>query len=98
MKKIVVLVISIFTLTQAKKLLVPEQFLTIQSAVITVKNNDTVSVNFGKVNGQRTIVTTSRMFNKDITFEVRGEGKEELMRMIADVFNLPKTMKSHQNA
>jgi hypothetical protein len=56
--------------------------------VITASNGDTVSVNFGRVNGKRSTVCSQRIIGKDITFEVRGEGKNELSKMIADVNHL----------
>ncbi len=92
MRKLIIFSICIFSLTFSKTLLVPEEFLTIQSAVMTASNGDTVSVNFGRVNGQRTTVTTSRIFGKEITFEVRGEGKEELFDIFQRVNKLSMTL------
>lgn len=59
-------------------LYVPECYSSVQQAIYSAKDDDTVSVNFGKVNGKLTTVTTLQIFNKAIIFEVRGEGKEKL--------------------
>jgi len=88
MKRLSIFLIFIFTLSLGKTLLVPEEFLTIQSAVLTAKNYDTVSVNFGRTNGKRSAVCCERVLGKQITFEMRGDGKEELSKMIADVDHL----------
>jgi len=86
MKKLMFLsIIIIFSLTIAKTLLVPEEFMKIQTAIATAKNGDTVSVNFGRVNGKRLTVCSQQITGRVITFKVRGEVKEELLKMIADV-------------
>jgi hypothetical protein len=73
-------------------MLVPEDFLNIQQAVVVAQNGDTVSVNFGRPNGQRITVSTLRIMSKEITFEVRGEGKERLLDMIKDFDIQPTTI------
>ncbi|MEO0101013.1 MAG: T9SS type A sorting domain-containing protein [candidate division WOR-3 bacterium] len=73
----------------ARILLVPEECLTIQSAVILARGGDTISVSFGRGNGKRAIVTTSQIFGKEITFELRGEGKENLLKILERIGNLP---------
>ncbi|MEO0115103.1 MAG: hypothetical protein ABIK93_06460, partial [candidate division WOR-3 bacterium] len=75
-------ILLFFSFAISRTLLVPEQFLTIQQAVVMAQNGDTVSVNFGRPNGQRSVVSGQRIIGKEITFEVRGEGKGELLRMI----------------
>ena len=65
-----------------KTLLVPEEFTMVQQAVVAAHNGDTVSVNYGRPNGQKSIVSSQRIMGKTIIFEVRGEGKGELLRMI----------------
>jgi len=89
MKRIILLIIFTFSISFAKTLLVPEEFLTIQSAVVIAKNCDTVSVNFGRPNGKRSAVCCERVMGKQITFEVRGEGKEELLNILKGVNKLP---------
>ncbi len=92
MKKIILPIIFIScSVIYSNILFVPEEFLTIQQAVVVAQNEDTVSVNFGHPNGQRITVTTSRIFGKDITFEVRGEGKEKLFEMLKVTNNQPNT-------
>jgi len=59
----------------------------IQEGIGLVSNGDTVSVNFGRVNGQRSTVSTSRISGKEITFEVRGEGKEQLLDLLKNKSN-----------
>ena len=89
MRKLIVFSIFIFfTLIFSRTLLVPEEFLNIQQAVVVAQNGDTVSVNFGRSNGQRVTVTTSRIFSKEITFEISGEEKEKLLEMINEANNL----------
>lgn len=78
-----------FSLTISRTLLVPEEFLNIQQAVVVALNGDTVSVNFGRPNGQHSIVISQQIIGKAITFEIRGEGKKELLRMINGMNNLP---------
>lgn len=70
-----------------KTLLVPEEFLNIQHAVVVAKNGDTVSVNFGRPNGERVTVTTSRIFGKEIAFEVRDEERKELLKKVKEITN-----------
>jgi hypothetical protein len=82
MKKLLTLLIFIFTLSLGRTFLVPEEFLTIQSAVEAAFNSDTVSVNFGRPNGGRSVVCSQRIMGKGITFEVRDEGRGELLDMI----------------
>lgn len=93
MKKLIFFSIFIFfTLTFSRTFLVPEDFLNIQQAVVVAQNGDTVSVNFGRPNGQRITVSTLRIMSKEITFEVRGEGKERLLDMIKDFDIQPTTI------
>jgi hypothetical protein len=92
MKRFVLLFIFVFSLSLAKTLLVPEEFLTIQSVVGVAKNYDTVSVNFGRSNGERPVVCSQLINGKTITFEVRGEGKEELFDILQRVNKLPMTL------
>lgn len=77
-------------------MLVPEEFLTIRSAVMTASNGETISVNFGRPNGKRSAVSGQRINGKEITFEVRGEGKEELFKMITNVNYLPSINNGNQ--
>ena len=85
MKRLLILLACIFTLSFARILLVPECYLTIQQAVISASDGDTISVNFGHPNGKQSVVCSQLINGKTITFEVRGEGKEELLEMITDV-------------
>jgi len=89
MKKIVFILSIAFTASFSRTFLVPEEFQTIQSAVITASDDDTVSVNFGRPNGERSVVCSQRIIGKDITLEVRGEGKEEILGMLQSVNKLP---------
>jgi hypothetical protein len=89
MKRIILLVIFAFSISISRTLLVPEEFLTIQSAVITASEGDTVSVNFGRPNGKRSAVSSQRIIGKDITFEVRGEEKNRLLGILKSDNKLP---------
>jgi hypothetical protein len=98
-KLITFLILVPFTLAFPRTLLVPEDFLTIQQAVVMAQNGDTVSVNFGRPNGQRSLVATERIFGKTITFEVRGEGNDELLEMIQGLDNFPNpNQQDHQTS
>lgn len=91
MRRVALFLILSSGLIFGRTFLVPEEYQTIQQAVISAENGDTVSVNFGRPNGQRTTVTTSRIFGKAITFEVRGEGRNELLEILSEMNNLPNT-------
>lgn len=90
MPKLILFPILIFSfLAFPKILLVPEEYTTIWQAVIVAQNGDTVMVNFGRVNGQRSAVSSQLIKDKAITFEVKGEGKEKLLEMIKKANNQP---------
>jgi hypothetical protein len=95
MKKLIFFSIFIFfDLIFSRTFLVPEEFLSIQQAVVIAQNEDTVSVNFGRLNGERSIVNSQWIKGNEITFEVRGEGEKELIELIRIIDNFPSTDKS----
>ncbi len=86
MSKLIIFSIPLFfSLTFSRTLLIPEEFTTIQQAVVVAQNCDTVSVNFGHPNGQRSVVSYQRIMGKAITFEIRGEGKEKLFDILKGI-------------
>ena len=87
MKHLNFLILLTISLTFSKILLVPEEFLNIQQAVVVAQNGDTVSVNFSRPNGQHATVVSQQIMGKEITFEVRGGEKEKLLDMIKDANN-----------
>jgi hypothetical protein len=92
MSKLILFSILIaFSLIFPKILLVPEEFTTIQQAVVVAKNEDTVSVNFSRPKGHRMAISSQRIMGKKITFEVRGEGKDKLSDILKSTEYQPNT-------
>jgi hypothetical protein len=99
MRKLILFSIVIFfSLTISKTLLVPEEFFNIQQAVIVAQNGDTVSVNFGRPNGQRIKVSGQRIMGTEITFELRGGEKERLLDILNSTNNQPNTNRNRFNS
>ncbi len=97
MRKLILFSILIFSfLVFPKTLLVPEEFLRIQEAVFTASDGDTISVNFGRPYRQQTVVGCQRIMEKEITFETRGEVKNDLLEIIKGLNNPPNPTNTDQ--
>ncbi|MEM5867996.1 MAG: T9SS type A sorting domain-containing protein [Candidatus Aenigmatarchaeota archaeon] len=86
MRKLIIFLLLISFSIFGRKYYVPEEFCTIQEAIIFAKDRDTISVAYWKLmergQGIMNKEITLEIMKKEITFEIRYGGEKELLEML----------------
>lgn len=82
MRKLIIFLLLISFSLFGRKYYVPEEFYTIQEAIVSACEEETISIFFGERNlNQEKIYVKEKIFGKSLTFELRSGSKDDLFRM-----------------